>query len=74
MELKRQNLWNCPRNGKETAYQALVQPTLEYASAALEPHYKKHIDTSETVQKEAARFCCSNYQLTAGVSEMLSVL
>ncbi|CAB3989347.1 vascular endothelial growth factor receptor 2-like, partial [Paramuricea clavata] len=52
----KRNLWNCPRDVKEVAYKSLVRPTLEYASTAWDPYYKKDVAAVERVQRSAARF------------------
>ena len=70
----KRNLWNCPRNVKEVAYKSLVRPTLEYASTAWDPHYKKDVAAVERVQRSAARFCLGNYDRTASVSAMIKEL
>ena len=70
----RRNLHNCPRSVRETAYKTLVRPTLEYASAAWDPHYEKDIQKLERVQRKAARFCAGNYNPYASVTDMLQEL
>ncbi|CAB4025778.1 Hypothetical predicted protein, partial [Paramuricea clavata] len=70
----KRNLWNCPRDVKEVAYKSLVRPTLEYASTAWDPYYKKDVAAVERVQRSAARFCLKNYDRTASVSAMLKEL
>ena len=70
----RRNLYNCPRSVRETAYRALVRPTLEYGSAAWDPYYEKDIQKLERVQRRAARFFTGNYNPYASVPEMLQEL
>lgn len=70
----RRNLHNCPSSVRETAYKTLVRPTLEYASAAWDPHYEKDIQKLERVQRKAARFCAGNYNPYASVTDMLQEL
>ncbi len=65
------NLHNCPRSVRETAYKSSVLPTLEYASAAWDPHYEKDNQKLERVQRKAARFCAGN---CASVTDMLQEL
>jgi len=36
--LIKRNLWNCPKQVKETAYTAIVRPKLENACAAWDPY------------------------------------
>ena len=47
----------------------LVRPKLEYASAAWDPFLKKDISALERVQRKAVRFCSSNYNRYASVTE-----
>ena len=71
----KRNLWNCPREVKEIAYQTIVRPKLEYACASWDPYYKKDIVKVESVQRKAARFQCTpNYQQTASVTDMIKEL
>ncbi|MEW8546481.1 MAG: hypothetical protein AB2693_23430, partial [Candidatus Thiodiazotropha sp.] len=39
----------------------MVQPSLDYASAAWDPHTKEDINTLDKVQRRGARFVCNNY-------------
>ena len=39
----------------------MVQPTLDYASTAWDPHIKEDINTLDKVQRRGARFVCNNY-------------
>ena len=51
---------------KTTAYMSLVRPLLEYASSAWDPSTRKNIDSLERVQRQASRFCKSNYSREPG--------
>ena len=72
--LIKRNLWNCPKQGRETACTAIVWPKLEYACAAWDPYLQKDINSLERVQRKAAWFCANGYHLTASVTDMIRVL
>ena len=55
------NLRDCSKEVRSSAYNAMVQPTLDYASTAWDPHIKEDINTLDKVQQRGARFVCNNY-------------
>jgi hypothetical protein len=57
----RRNLHNCTKEVRETTYNTLVRPTLEYAASAWDPHQTTDINRLEQVQRRAARFVNRNY-------------
>ena len=69
--LLRRNIGSCSSETKTLAYNTLVRPCLEYATAAWDPHLKTHIDGIEMVQRRAARFVKSDYRRTTSVSAIL---
>ena len=55
---------------KTQAYNSLVRPHVEYASAAWSPFEKQHIKALEAVQCCAIRFVCSDYSQFCSVTSM----
>ncbi len=53
----RRNLYNCPRNIKETAYTAYIRPVAEYASAVWDPHQQYDVYNLEQVQIIWCQIC-----------------
>ena len=59
--LLRRNLWGCSQEIKVRAYSTLVKPVLEYASVVWDSKNQTNASRLERVQKQAARFCTSEY-------------
>ena len=59
---------------KETAYNGLVRPILEYCGSVWDPHHKIYQKKLEMVQRRAARYVMGNYHNTSSVSKMLDQL
>ena len=54
-------LRDCSKDVWSSAYSAMVQPTLDYASTTWVPHSKENINTLDKVQRRGARFVCNRY-------------
>ena len=65
-----------PRNSQtKRAYQALVRPHVEYASAVWDPYLIKDVKKVESVQRRTARFVKNNYVKEKGtVTNLLKEL
>ena len=57
----RRNLYSCPQEVKEAAYEGLVRPVLDYGSSVWDPPGVVLQEELESVQKRAARFVTGNY-------------
>ena len=72
--LLQRTLHAAPPEVRQTAYEVLVRPTLEFATCAWAPHTKTGIQTIGRVQRSAARFVTGDYLRTSSVSDMCTNL
>ena len=59
---------------RETAYNMLVRPQLEYAAPIWDPYTKEKTLQLEKIQRRAARWTTSNYDYRSSVTSMLDQL
>ena len=71
--LLRRNFSGSGQYVKTQAYNSLVRPHVEYASAAWSPFEKQHIKALEAVQRCAIKFICSDYSQFSSVTSMTSM-
>ncbi|VDI60799.1 Hypothetical predicted protein [Mytilus galloprovincialis] len=60
-----QNLGRCKPSVKNTAYCALIRPSIEYAATVWDPHQTTLIKVIDRVQRKAARFVYNQYTDTS---------
>ena len=72
--LFQRTLHAAPPQVRQTAYEVLVRPTLEFDTCAWATHTKTGIQTIERVQRSAARFVTGDYRRTSSVSDMCTNL
>lgn len=70
----KRNFYQCSKTVKKNLYQTLVQPHLEYASAAWNPGTNKNQDILQKVQRKAARFVHNDFSSESSVNKMLTEL
>ena len=71
---KKRNIKSKSPQIREMAYQSLVRPQLEYASAVWDPHTKDKTHKVEMVQRRAARWTLNDYARTTSVTSLQSQL
>ena len=72
--LLKRTLRAAPQQVRQTAYEVLVRPMLEFATCAWTPHTKTGIQTIERIQRSSARFLIGDYRRTSCVSDMCTNL
>jgi hypothetical protein len=70
----KRTLGPCKPNVKETAYNMLVRPKLEYASPIWNPHTTTQIKHLEKVQHCAARFVKNNHRRQTATTDLIATL
>ena len=70
----KRTLGPCKPEVKDTAYNMLVRPTLEYASPIWNPHTSSQINHLERIQHYAARFVANDYRRTTSPTTLVLTL
>lgn len=70
----RRNIKTQNRKVRETAYNTLVRPKLEYVCPIWDPHTKRNILQIEKVQRRAARWTCNDFDSRSSVTDLLQEL
>ena len=70
----KRTLGPCKPDVKETAYNMLVRPKLEYASPIWNPHTTTQIKHLEKVQHCAARFVKNNHRHQTATTDLIATL
>ena len=70
----RRNIRTKHKGIRQTAYQTLVRPQVEYASPVWSPHIDKNINKVEAVQRGAARWVTHDYSSNSSVTQMINTL
>ena len=70
----RRNIRTSSQKVKETAFNTLVRPNLEYACAAWNPSQKCHIDKLQAIQRRGARYVYNRYHNRSSPTSMLQAL
>ena len=70
----RRNIKSKNQKVRETAYNTLVRPQLEYAAPIWDPYTKEKTLQLEKIQRRAARWTTSNYDYRSSVTSMLDQL
>ena len=64
----------CKPEVRDTAYNMLVRPKLEYASPILNPHTSSQINLLERIQHYAARFVANDHRRTTSPTTLVLTL
>ena len=70
----RRNIKSKNQKVRETAYNTLVRPQLEYVAPVRDPYTKEKTLQLEKIQRRAARWTTSNYDYRSSVTSMLDQL
>jgi len=71
MGVIRRNFRACSTDVKSRLYQSLIQPKLNYGSAAWYPSTKEEKHLLDMIQRSAARLCFNDYSRDSSVTQML---
>ena len=70
----KQTLGLCKREVKQTAYNMLIRPKLEYSSPIWNPHTFSQVKSLERVQHSAARFVKNYYRRNTNPADLITAL
>ena len=70
----KRTLGSCKPEVKDTAYNMLVRPKLEYASPIWNPHTSSQINCIERIQHYAARFVANDHRRTTSPTTLVLTL
>ena len=70
----RRNIFTKHKGIRQTAYQTLVRPQLEYASHVWSPHTDTNVSLIETVQRRAAHWVTHDYSSYSSMTQMINTL
>ena len=74
IDMIKQILGPCKPEVKQTAYNMLIRPKLEYSSPIWNPHTFSQVKSLERVQHSAARFVKNDYRRKTNLADLITAL